>query len=315
MDNQLLFNTENRDKLFLASILVGAALLFILGPRSIQSSVILKWGYAFGSTAIVVVLGTALYRLQMELQQSRLELARKEAEINFAKEVHQALFPKHLPTISGMEFSAVCIPARGISGDYYDVMQLPDGRLIFAIADISGKGISAAILVANLQAVLRVLAENCDSPAQLCARINHHLHHVTDSARFATFFYAEWDQRKRQLRYVNAGHHSPILVGSKQGKKLQEGGLPLGIMPGYDFQVGEIDLETEDLLVLYSDGITEARSKQEEDFGEERLAKLVETNKEKSPREIQELILEAIRQWSGEDQEDDMTLLIVKATR
>ena len=110
----------------------------------------------------------SLYRVQLELQSSRRQLARKEAELSFALEVQQALFPRHLPESNGLEFAAVCIPARGISGDYYDVVQFPDGRLVFAIADISGKGISAAILMANVQALLRTLSETGNPPAEVC---------------------------------------------------------------------------------------------------------------------------------------------------
>jgi sigma-B regulation protein RsbU (phosphoserine phosphatase) len=105
----------------------------------------------------------------------------------------------------------LCIPARGISRDYYDVLELADGRVVFAIADISGKGISAAILMANVQALLRALTQTVGSPREVCARINQHLHQVTDSSRFATFFYGEWDAVERQLTYVNAGHHPPVV--------------------------------------------------------------------------------------------------------
>src|SRR5204862_6154762 len=132
------------------------------------------------------VLLVALYRVQLELKSSRHQLARKEAELSFALEVQQALFPRQLPDQHGLEFSGICIPARGISGDYYDVMQLPDGRLVFAIADISGKGISAAILMANLQAVLRTLAAANLSPCEICSRLNLHLLQVTDESKFAT---------------------------------------------------------------------------------------------------------------------------------
>lgn len=296
------------------SFLLGAGVLLFLGRNLVQGSAFVTWALAFAGTAAVAVLGASLYRVRLELQASRFQLARKEAELNFALEVQQALFPRHLPRNSGLEFSAVCIPARGISGDYYDVIQLHDGRLVFAIADISGKGISAAILMANLQALLRTLAQISDSPCEVCSRLNQHFYQATDDARFATFFYAEWNQEQRRLRYVNAGHHSPVLVGSCHGQRLDSGGLPIGMFPDMDFEVGEMTLQPSDLLVLYSDGITEAESGRGEEFGEQRLKKMVEANCEKSLAEIQAGVIEAVRDWTATEQEDDMTLLIVRAT-
>jgi sigma-B regulation protein RsbU (phosphoserine phosphatase) len=172
----------------------------------------------------------SLYRVQLELRASRHELARKEAELNFAREVQQALFPRQFPVNCGLEFAAICVPARGISGDYYDVMELSDGRVVFAIADISGKGISAAILMSNLHAVLRTLAEAGHSPAEVCSQLNCHLYKVTEATRFATFFYAEWDRGERCLRYVNAGHNPPILRGAAGSRQLEAGSPPLGIL-------------------------------------------------------------------------------------
>src|SRR3989442_218252 len=156
----------------------------------------------------------------MELKGSRRQLARKAAELIFAPGVQRALFPRHLPSEDGLEFAAVCIPARGISGDYYDVMQFANGRMAFAIADISGKGISAAILMANVQALLRTLSETGIPPAEVCKRLNYHLHQVTDDSKFATFFYAEWSRTEHLLSYVNAGHYPPVLLGSARGRQI-----------------------------------------------------------------------------------------------
>src|SRR5881296_2308693 len=147
-----------RDRIYLVSFLLIAGVLLFLGRDLLQASVLVTWGLVFGGTTAVAILLVFSYRLRMELQASRHELARKEAELNFALEVQRALFPQQFPVDSGLEFAAVCVPARGISGDYYDVLPLTDGRLVFTVADISGKGISAAILMSNLQAV-RIAAE------------------------------------------------------------------------------------------------------------------------------------------------------------
>ncbi len=307
------FVIESRDKVYLFGFVVAAGLLLFLGRGLVQGSALATWGLTFGATTAVSVLVVALYRVQLELQSSRRQLARKEAELSFALEVQQALFPHHLPENNGLEFSAVCIPARGISGDYYDVMQFPDGRLVFAIADISGKGISAAILMANVQALLRTLSETGIPPAEVCRRLNHHLHQVTDESKFATFFYAEWNAAERRLSYVNAGHYAPVVLGSLYGRQLSEGGFPLGMFPSSEFQTGEVTLKPGDLLALYSDGLTEAVSKDGEDFGDARLQAAIEKHSDKTLTEIQSEVLDAVRKWAGNELEDDMTLLIVRA--
>ena len=306
---------DRRNALYLIVFLLGAGLLLFIGRGMVQVSALTTWALSFAGMTGIAVLLASLYRLRIELQASRRQLARKEAELSFALEVQRALFPRQLPDGRGLEFSAVCIPARGISGDYYDVMQLPDGRLALAVADISGKGISAAILMANLQAVLRTITQTARSPREVCSALNHHLHQVTDAAKFATFFYAEWNNSERRLSYVNAGHHPPIMLGSNCGKRLEVGGFPLGLFCDAEFQTGELTLEPGDLLVLYSDGITEAESPAGEEFGEHRLQEAIETHCAKPLLEIQASVLEAVRDWSsnGEPQ-DDMTLLIVKAT-
>ena len=307
------FAIERRDKLYLIAFVAAAGLLLFLGRGLVQGSALATWGLTFAATTAVAVLVVSLYRVQLELQSSRRQLARKEAELSFALEVQRALFPRQLPASNGLEFSAVCIPARGISGDYYDVMQFPDGRLVFAIADISGKGISAAILMANVQALLRTLSETAIPPAEVCRRLNHHLHQVTDASKFATFFYAEWCAVEHKLSYVNAGHCAPVSVGSLCGRKLSEGGFPLGMFPGAEFQTGEVVLQAGDLLVLYSDGITEAVSKSGEEFGDGRLHAEIERLSDSSLAEIQAGVLEAVRKWADEELEDDMTLLMVRA--
>jgi sigma-B regulation protein RsbU (phosphoserine phosphatase) len=307
------FTIESRDKVYLVGFVVAAGLLLFLGRGLVQGSALATWGLTFGATTAVAVLLVTLYRVQLELQSSRRQLARKEAELSFALEVQQALFPHHLPESNGLEFAAVCIPARGISGDYYDVMQFPDGRLVFAIADISGKGISAAILMANVQALLRTLSETGLPPSEVCERLNRHLHQVTDASKFATFFYAEWRASERRLRYVNAGHCSPVLLGSLCGRQLSEGGFPLGMFPTAVFQTGEVLLQAGDLLVLYSDGITEATSKTGDEFGDERLHNEIEKRSTRPLAEIQTVVLEAVRDWAGDELEDDMTLLMVRA--
>jgi sigma-B regulation protein RsbU (phosphoserine phosphatase) len=304
-----------RDKLYVIGFLVGAGVLLFLGRGVLPgAAVLLTWSLTFGGTAAAAVLGVVLYRLQLQLKASRLELARREAELNIAREVQQALFPRKLPAGDGLEFSAVCLPSAGISGDYYDVLVLPGGRLVFTIADISGKGVSAAILMANLQALLRVLAPSAAEPSAVCRQLNEHLHQVTDAAKFATLFYAEWNSRERCLNYVNAGHNAPLLLGNGRFERLEQGGMPLGMFPAAKFDTGRICLKPGETLVLYSDGITEAATETGEEFGESRLEEVVKVNCGKPLAEIQAQVLQAVRKWSGSSPEDDMTLMLVRAT-
>ncbi len=301
-----------RDKLYLILFLLIAGLLLYLGRDFIRGSVLVAWGLTFGGTATGAVLVVVLYRFRMELEASRHQLALKEAELNFALQVQQALFPKQLPTSGGLDFSAICIPAKGISGDYYDVLSPSDGRLAFAIADISGKGISAAILMANLQALLRAVSSTAQQPSDVCGRLNNHLHQVTDASKFATFFYAEWLHKENRLRYVNAGHNPPFILSEDGRQSLDHGGIPLGIMPDWEYETGEASLKPGDLLVLYSDGITEAGFNDGEEYGEARLISLTASLKDKPLVEIQSSVLQAVRAWSGREPEDDMTLMVVR---
>ncbi len=301
-----------REKAYLIGFLLGAMLLLYLGHDLIRGSLLVSWGLSFAGTTAAVVLALTIYRFKLQLEASRDELRRKEAELSFARQVQKALFPREIPEGGGLDFSAICIPASAVSGDYYDVFQLPDGRLVLAIADISGKGVSAAILMANLQALLRVVGGTCPSPGEVCKRLNTHLHEVTGAYWFATFFYAEWHPLERKLRYANAGHNNPLLAGGALMQSLDHGGIPLGILPEYEFETGEVTLQPGDLIVLYSDGITEAGARDGKEFGEARLLSLVNANRQRPLGEIQDRILKAVRAWTGDEVEDDITLVLAR---
>jgi sigma-B regulation protein RsbU (phosphoserine phosphatase) len=303
-----------RDKLFIVAILAGAGLLLFLGRGLLRESAIFGFGLTFAGTMAAGALGIALYRVQLELRASRQELAMKQAELNFALEVQLALFPREFPRDGGLDFSGVCIPARGISGDYYDVIPLPDGRLGIAIADISGKGISAAILMSNLHAVLRTLAAAGCSPDEVGARLNRHLHQVTQGSRFATLFYAEWDASTRRLSYINAGHNAPILVGQNGVRRLLAETPPLGLFLSTEFRVQSITLDPGALLVLFSDGVTDAGTGKGTEFGDAQLEALINAHAKKSLQEIQQQILGTVERWAENELEDDFTLLLARDT-
>jgi phosphoserine phosphatase RsbU/P len=303
-----------RDKIYLASFLLLAGVFTYAGRGFLARSALVTWGLTFAGMTAAAVLGLALYQVQAQLHISRRELARKEAELSFASEVQRALFPRRFPLNSGLEFSGICVPAAGISGDYYDIIELSDGRLVFAVADVSGKGLSAAILMSNVHAGLRILVEAGHSPAELCRQLNRHLCRITEAHRFATLFYAEWHHPEQRLTYVNAGHTVPMLLGAQGKHRLESGGLPIGLLPGSCFQAGSTTLEPGDLVVLYSDGITEAGVMKSEPFGESRLEALIDAHRQKSLAEIQREVLDAVGRWCGNEPHDDMTLLLVRNT-
>jgi sigma-B regulation protein RsbU (phosphoserine phosphatase) len=306
-------NQRIRDVTYLIAFLLIAGILLFLGSDLLRQSILLPWVITFSVTTLVAVLGISLYRFKIKLEASRGELMKAEAELDFARKVQQALFPRRLPSEGDLEFSAVCIPARGISGDYYDIHRLEDGRLIIAVADISGKGIPAAILMANLQALLRAVAHTNAIPADVCRRLNHHFYDVTEASRFATLFYAEWWAAERRLRYVNAGHNPPLLLSETYCRLLDEGGLPLGIFPASEYATGEVTLTPGDLLVMYSDGVTEAGQKEGREFGEQRLRALVQANRDRPLAELQSVILREVQRWTGGEPDDDVTLLMARA--
>ncbi len=287
-----------------------AGLLLFVGRGQLPSSTIWTWALTFGATAAVGVLLVSLYRVQQELKQSRFELARKDVELEIAREVQAALFPRTLPANRGLSFSAICIPAQGISGDYYDILECPDGRVALAIADISGKGVSAAILMSNIQARFRAVIETNDSLSEVCRLLSDHLHDFSEPERFATFFVAQWRPGSSRLEYVNAGHQPPVVA--KRQVSLHLGGPPLGLFPDQTYQCGTVDLERGDLFVLYSDGITEAANARDEEFGEERLRSIIEENAEQPVRELQRLVLDKVSTWTRQEPQDDMTLVIVR---
>ncbi len=301
-----------RERFFLAGGLLLGGLLIFLGRDLLPNSVIITWAASFGATTLVSVLTVAFYKARADLRRSRHELARNEAELNFALQVQKALFPKAFPIGAGLEFSATCIPARGISGDYYDAMHLPDGRVVFLLADISGKGISAAILMANLQALLRSAAGIHDGPAEVCRNLNHHLCQVTEASRFATLFYGEWDPSASRFSYVNAGHNPPIVLGSCSGYRFERGGLPLGLFEDAQFQTGQLHLAPGDLIAIYSDGITEKGESRGDEFGAQRLAGLLLEHCNQPLGAIQERVIAEVSAWGGNEPEDDMTLMLVR---
>lgn len=245
------------------------------------------------------------------------QLQRLENEISIAREVQDQLFPQNFPRVEGVEIEAICRAARSVSGDYYDFIQLTPTQVAIAIADISGKGISAALLMASLQAALRsqLLTSGSESlsTAELVARLNKHLVRNTGDDRFATFFIAIYDIASRKLRYTNAGHLPGLCLWDGKGKHLDEGGIVLGIVDDYPYREGCVEVPRDAVVIGYSDGLVEPENAYGEEFGVSRLEAAAQRVRQASPRKIAESLMTAAEEWSGNpEQADDMTVIVAK---
>jgi sigma-B regulation protein RsbU (phosphoserine phosphatase) len=257
----------------------------------------------------------------IEEQRKRQKL---ENELSIAHEVQQQLFPRTLPNLHGIEIEAICRPARMVSGDYYDFIRISPTRLAIAVADISGKGISAALLMANVQAALRsdVLRYRNGQPgtnpepidtAEIVTHLNLHLFRNTSDERYATVFFGVYDAQTRQLHYTNAGHLPPIYISGGKVRRLETGGMVVGLFNDVPFQQGAVEIEHGGMLVAYSDGLIEPENVYGEEFGTTRLVEVATRNKDASSHTIAEAMMHAAEEWSGSpEQADDMTVIVMR---
>ena len=242
---------------------------------------------------------------------------RLENELSIASEVQSQLFPQKLPSLPGVELEAINKAARTVSGDYYDFIQLSPTRLAIALADISGKGISAALLMASLQAALRsqLLSPGSEkmSTAELVARLNLHMVRNTADDRFATFFVAVYDTATRALRYTNAGHLPGLLISNGSARHLDKGGIVLGVMEDYDYEEDSVIVPPNALLIQYSDGLIEPENVYGEEFGIRRLQEAAIRAQNTPARVVGESLMIAAEEWAGTpEQADDMTVVVAR---
>lgn len=249
------------------------------------------------------------------------EVAQRETlnrEVEIAREVQERLFPQNLPPVEGLDYCGACRPALGVGGDYYDFLQLPNGVFGIAIGDVSGKGIAAALLMASLQASLRGQAIRGTSDlADMITNVNRLVYDASASNRYATFFYAQYEQATRRLTYVNAGHNPPMIL-RKHGSeweiiRLEEGGAVVGLLPSFPYTQAMVELERGDLLLAFTDGISEAMNPEDEEWGEENLIETAKAYDGLPAADMISRIVEAADRFAnGAKQHDDMTLMIVR---
>jgi sigma-B regulation protein RsbU (phosphoserine phosphatase) len=251
-----------------------------------------------------------------EKMAERMEVDRRVArDMEIAREVQSRLFPQFLPPLKTLQYTGTCIQARVVGGDYYDFLDLGTGRLGIVLADISGKGIAAALLMANLQANLRSrFMVALEDPHQLLQSVNRLFVENTPEDSYATLFYADYDDANRCLRYANCGHNPPLLMRANGDiKRLEATATVLGLFTEWTCGVKKVSVGPGDVLVIYTDGVTEAPDHAGEEFGESRLLEILRANQQQPVKEILSVILNEVQQFSGASQADDLTLVIARA--
>ena len=248
------------------------------------------------------------------LYQEEQALIHLQEEMRLAYEIQVDLLPKFQPQVAGYRIAGKSIPAKDVGGDYYDFIKVDEDRLAFCIADISGKGIPAAILMANLQASLRGQTKLNKSCKDCISFTNDILYHNTAPNKFATLFYGILNNITHEITYCNAGHNEPFLFSKENNlTKLSVGGLVAGIVPSYPFEETSFTMLPGELLVLFSDGMTEAMNNNEEEFNEDRLKEVIIKYKTELPENLLEIIFKEVQKFCGNTaQTDDMTIVIIK---
>jgi phosphoserine phosphatase RsbU/P len=248
------------------------------------------------------------------LHEAEADLQKMREEVQLASRIQMDLLPKEQPQIPGYDIAGRSIPAQVVGGDYFDFIPVDDRRTALCLGDVSGKGLPASLLMANLQATLRGQTPYSDSARACIQRCNKLLFQSTNSEKFVTLFYGILDRERHALSFTNAGHENPFLFSEGgEANRLTEGGVVLSILEDFPYTEATVGLRPGDLLVIFSDGITEAINPAQELFGEDRLAEVIAAHRTAPAQELIEQIMGAVRTYAGRaPQMDDMTLVVVK---
>jgi sigma-B regulation protein RsbU (phosphoserine phosphatase) len=268
-------------------------------------------------------LATSFNSMTAKIRQLIGEVKKKEkldAELEIARQVQLRLFPKSVPKLKSLEVAGICIPGRVVSGDYYDYVRLDDRWTAIALGDVSGKGVSAALLMASIQSALHAQLKFTGasshpvlSTATLMALISQQLYENTPPEKYATFFCSVYDDETGRLTYTNAGHLKPILVRDGQATNLEGDGIVAGLLPNVKYEQQDVMLRTGDLLAVFSDGVPEAEDAAEQEFGEARLQELLVTQSDKPLDNIITAVTGTVEMWIHDpESRDDLTLVLLR---
>jgi sigma-B regulation protein RsbU (phosphoserine phosphatase) len=315
--------------LFLTAVVIASlTVMIIMAVYRIPIGSYFTQLWSAGRLVVVVVLIVGSIRhlheeSRVHLEGKNLELQRaveigntrskqQEQELAKAREIQEGLLPKKIPQVRGLEVAGAWQPASTVGGDYFDVLKFGERKIGVCIGDVVGKGISAALLMANLQASFRALASEEVSPSTLVGKLNEVISNNIAPDKFVTFWYCTIDTNENRLTYASAGHWPPILFHkSGEGVPLREGGTPLGIFPDWKYEDGGFPLASGDRLVLYTDGLTEAMNSDEQEFGERRLLELCRNNIALSASELLAAIRKEVVSFCNGNFQDDFTLVVV----
>jgi len=284
--------------------------IIFLGSRSNKedySDIDIEFIYSIGSLAIISIENAKLFKETLEKQ-------RMEEDLEIARTIQKNLLPKIFPKLKSFELSALNISSKQVGGDYYDIIKLDSNHCLFAVGDVSGKGVPASLLMANLQAILKTISKSGMELNEATGIINDLVTENTMGENFITFFWGILNDLKKTLLYVNAGHNPPLLIRDGQIRKLTKGGMILGVLKTLEpYKYEEIQLQENDVLILFTDGVTEALNKKMEEFTDERLENTVLSLCTRSPKEIINDIIASVKTFvEGATQSDDITLMVVK---
>ncbi|MGH9733029.1 MAG: PP2C family protein-serine/threonine phosphatase [Candidatus Acidiferrales bacterium] len=289
--------------------------LMLLGPKLSEEPYSTSDLRLLESVGVQTVLSLEIGELAHNFAEKAAQRERIQREIEIAHEVQERLFPQSVPSLPGLDLAGNCRPASSVGGDYYDIFQLNDERLALAISDISGKGISAALLMASLRASLRSIAEdNSGDLPHLMSKLNRQVYQASAANRYATFFSAVFTPSTLQLRYVNAGHNAPFIIRERaEPLRLETGGTVVGLLKESAYLEGTVQLQPGDVFVAYTDGISEAMTIDEEEWGEQRMIARSMAALELSANEILQGVMNAADDFVQDAaQHDDMTLIVMK---
>ncbi|MBN2381921.1 SpoIIE family protein phosphatase [bacterium] len=257
-------------------------------------------------------------KLEEDFIAEKKEKERMLQELEIARKIQDSLLPEKTPTISGLEIGAITFPAKEVGGDFYDFIQVDPDNTGFVIADVSGKGVPAAIFMSLSRAIIRANAVRNPNGAEAIVHANKLIEEDSKTCMFVTVFYGIFETAAKQFRYVNAGHNPPLFFRAESAgfESLKTaGGMALGIIPEIELTENRVALQSGDLIVMYTDGITEAFNDKSEEFGEERLMEVIRTNHQLSAPDLVKSIIDAVVSFAaGEPQTDDITLIVLKMT-